>query len=186
MFESHLFSAFLPTVCLCPLSTFLLGWALNELPFVRQHSLVRSFQRGVYLYHSAETALASHSHFQMGRDPSETLLSSFSLAPSSSVQHSGRGPASAGRPPHLAPLSSSSPCFRTGHFSVSLARSPPLSSSSAQLLWWRFPRGQTVDTAYLVHTPKVNTLAGVSVHICSIHAVAPATETKPGKNKKLS
>lgn len=81
MFESHLFSAFLPTVCLCPLSTFLLGWALNDLPFVRQHSLVSSFQRGVYLYHSAETALASHSHFQMGRDPSETLLSSSQPGP---------------------------------------------------------------------------------------------------------
>lgn len=31
-------------------------------------------------------------------------------------------------------------------------------------------------------TPQLTTLAGVSVRICSIHAVAPATETKPRKN----
>lgn len=116
---------------------------------------------------------------------SSVLISAW---PSAAAFNTAAGrPASAGRPPHLAPLISSSPGFRTGHFSASSARFPPLlSSSSTQLLWGRFPRGQTVDTAYLVHTPKVNTSAGESIHICSIHAVAPATETKPGKNKKLS
>lgn len=63
MFESHLFLAFLPTVCfvLCPL----FSWPspLNDLPLVRQHSLFSSFQCGVYLYHSTEAALPSHSDF---------------------------------------------------------------------------------------------------------------------------
>lgn len=147
------------------------------------HSCFTSFRPGVPAA-QLKLLFQATSDLRVGLTPHETLLSSpeprsqrHSMQPThrpSVLEHS------------LCPASPTA-CsyFLAGHLSATSQPPPPLEVACFLPLphtaATEAPTGFRRGHCLFITPPQLTTLAGVSLRICSIHAVAPATETKPRK-----